>query len=141
MKTPTKLALAISIVLFIVSLTQNAYCTTNLCRPGYDAFICGALFGFATGGASWTWFANPLLFISWFRWKSADRTSFTISIIAFCIALTFLFLPVVGDNEAGHINRIISRDLGYWLWLASALTMLVSNTLPYIKNLGKDTNL
>jgi len=56
-------------------------------------------------------------------------------------SLTFLFLPVVGDNEAGHINRIISRDLGYWLWLASALTMLVSNTLPYIKNLGKDTNL
>ncbi|HAL82468.1 MAG TPA: hypothetical protein DCO83_09725, partial [Mucilaginibacter sp.] len=49
------------------------------------------------------------------------------------------------DNEGGFYSEIISYKIGYWLWLASSLTMLIGNTITYFSkpaqlsvSLGRD---
>ena len=129
-----KVAFLISIGLFIIALTQCAYCTTSICRPGYDAFICGALLGFLMGGGAITWLANPFLFIAWISAKKNPTLSLVASLAAALIALSFLFFHGVADDEAGHINSIISYKLGYWLWLSSAAIILTGNVITFLQS-------
>ncbi len=135
-----KSVLLISIGLFAVSLSQEAYCTTNLCRPSFDALITGAL-GFLYGGAAITWLANPILFISWISINKNLKLSFILSFLAAVISLAFLFFSKVIDNEAGHVNSIISYKLGYWLWLSSSITMLIGNTILILSKKLQSANI
>jgi len=118
-------------VLFAIALTQNAYCTTSQCRAGYDAFICGALLGFMTGGGACTWIANPLLFIAWTSTRKSQTLSRITSIMAALIAASFLCFYGTGDNEAGQVNKIVSYNQGYWLWLSSNTAMAIGSIVLY----------
>jgi len=133
-----KWTLFTSIGLFIISLTQTGYCTTNLCRSSIDCLITGAL-GFLYGGAAMTWLANPVLIASWALANRNLWLSLTGSILATIISLSFLLFHHVLDNEAGHLNTIISYKAGYWLWLASSLTMLAGNAIVWIKGQHEGT--
>ena len=131
MKILKKTVLILSIGIFLLSLTQIAYCTTNLCRSSLDSLVLG-FFGVFYDITAITWLANPILFISWMFFIRKPKLSLILSSLAVIISLGFLFFSKVVDNEAGHLNLIISHKLGYWLWVYSSLIMLIGNAISYI---------
>ena len=124
--------LAISILLYIISLTQVAFCTDR-CRDAFEVVLLGwlaALFG----GAALTWIANPILWGSWLIFKKQPKDSLIASIVAFIISLSFLGCDRIIEDEAGHKNPILSYQLGYWFWLASFGAMAIANILRHYIN-------
>jgi hypothetical protein len=125
-----KATLFLSIGLYLTSLTQQCYCTESSCGDSIAAVISG-VFGFFFGGAALTWLANPVLLYVWITINNI-RNSLIASIFAFVLALSFLFFHEVISDEAGHYSKIISYRTGYWLWLASILTMTVGNCYRHV---------
>jgi hypothetical protein len=135
--TGKKIVLLLSIGLFIASLTQQAYCTSNLCRGGFDALFSG-FFGFLSGdGAAVVWIANPILILSWIFFKRRPKLMLALSLAATLISLSFLLFKTVLDNEAGHLNPITQRSLGYWLWVLSSASMFVGNLIFHLIDRNK----
>jgi len=90
------------------------------------AFLLGWV-GMLMGGAAITWLANPALFISWVFFAKRPKWSLVASFAASFISLCFLMFGQVLANESGQYQQITSYHAGYWLWLASCVTMLVGN--------------
>lgn len=126
-KTYLRLFLLLSIILFSVSLSQKAYCTTSICGDSLAVFILG-FFGLFSGGAAFCWLANPLLFFSWITIRKT-KISLKLSLLSTLIALSFLLFDKVIDDEAGHYKEIIGYRTGYWLWLCSNVSMLIGNLI------------
>jgi hypothetical protein len=147
-KNITKLTIIIATTLFIVSLTQTAYCT-NDCKSSFMVLLIGLL-GILTEigaiasfileklnghsssisneiGATFTWLANPIILFSLFIFNHSKRTSLVLSIISTILILLFMAFDKVLDNEAGHYSKITELKLGYWLWLLSSLTILTGS--------------
>jgi hypothetical protein len=143
------ITLLISAMLFVLSLTNDCYCTTSVCMNSVEVFGTG---WFGAGvelgtlgiwiteqlskrptaldnhiGAAVMWLANPLLFISWIgilRWL---RGSLVISICAMIFALSFLLFDHILHNDIGHYGKIAELKIGYWLWVSSTVVMVVGN--------------
>ena len=147
-KNITKLTIVIAIILFIVSLTQTAYCT-NDCKSSFMVLLVGLL-GMLTEigaiasfimdnlkghsssisneiGATFTWLANPIILFSLFIFNRNKRKSLVPSIISTLLILLFMAFEKVVNNEAGHYSKITELKLGYWLWLLSSLTILIGS--------------
>lgn len=122
----TSAPLIISIVLFLISLTQKCYCTTGNCSDSIMVLLIGWLGAFS-GGAAITWFANPALLVSWLTFTKSANTSLIASFIASFFAVIFLMFGTITANESGQDQPIIAYRAGYWLWLASSVVMLVAN--------------
>lgn len=88
------------------------------CRTSIDALLLGWL-TMLTGGASLSWLANPLLFISWILLMKNKKYNLLFSFLASIMCLSFLMFTSIIDNEAGTINPIIKIGIGYWLWVCS----------------------
>ena len=131
-----KYFLVISIGLFLISLSQRAYCTNGDCGEigsGLLIFLSG-FFGLFIGGACLTWLANPLLIVSWILFNSKKKTSLVLSSISLLIGLSFLLFNEIIINEAGNYGEITGYEFGYWLWLLSMATMLIGGIYIQIKN-------
>ena len=126
-----RVALGLSIVLFLASLTQKCYCTTLSCADSTMVLISGTV-GFLFGGAALTWLANPLLVASWFSTKK-PLLSLLFSSGALILSISFLFFNNIIVDEAGNYGQIISYRLGYWLWLSSNLVMFIGNVFGYFR--------
>jgi hypothetical protein len=113
-----------SIILFVFSLTQKCYCTTSNCSDSIMVLILGWA-AFSAGAVGMVWFANPLLFASWFFLKRNLKTAMFLSVFSFLLSLSFLMFDSILDNEGGIPHEIISYRLGYWLWVLSHLVMLL----------------
>ena len=124
------ITLLTSIVLFLCSLTQKSYCTTNQCGDSIGAVLIGGI-GIAFGGTALAWLANPLLWISWIFIKRNRKLSLICSIVSPLVCLSFLLFDKIIDDEAGHYNEITGYKMGYWLWLASSLAMLAGNLILF----------
>jgi len=118
-----KAILLISVILFLLSLTQKCYCTTSQCGDSIMVFLLGWA-AIVSGGAGFSWIANPLLFAAWFSLGKNLKASMFLSVFAALLSLSFLLFDSVLDNEAGHQNQIIAYKSGYWIWTASSLCML-----------------
>lgn len=145
------LTLTCSVLLFLFSLPQLGFCSNAGCGTSIFVMLTGWLgvmleigtlvnwlAGILNGefavfesslGATFTWLANPLLFICWLTYYKRPRLSFFCSLLAFLFAAAFLGFNKVIVNEAGHYSLIVSYRLGYWLWLTSILVMAVVNSL------------
>jgi len=134
-----KVFLLISIIIFIVSLTQNAYCTSNSIScgdsPGWLVLSVGIL-GVVFGGACLTWLANPFILLSWIIFKKV-KYSFIFSLLAFIFSGSFLFFDKIISDEAGNYSKIIHYHTGYWLWFSSMIVMLIGNIFRFLNEQGK----
>lgn len=129
-----KITLIISVVLFAVSLTQKCYCTDHSCADSIAVLFSG-IFGFYLCFANLTWLANPLLIASWILVSRKIHISIITSLLASIICFSFLLSTKIIDNEGGYYSTITSYKLGYWLWVASNLSMLIGNCILYWGNL------
>ena len=131
-KLTGRIALIISVVLLVGSFTQECYCTTQHCADSIAALLAGGL-GFFFSWAGLTWLANPLLIASWITINKRSQLSLIFSLSATLLALSFLLFKGIMDNENGDLNDIISYQPGYWLWVASSLTMFTGNLIRFME--------
>ena len=134
-KVIKNLTLTLSVGLFIISLTQNPYCTSQGCGETWSglAILISGIFGFFLCLANTTWLANPLIFFAWFYAKKDPKTSLILSGIAGLLAISFLFFDNIITDEAGNISKIVAYKSGYWLWVSSMITMLLGNMVLYFR--------
>jgi len=135
-----KIFLLLSIGVFIISLTQKSFCTnSNVCRyfSGFLSLIFGWLGVFILHIPTFPWLANPLLLVSWILFRKKPKVSFILSIVAFILMLSFLLVDEIITNEAGTKSKVVSYELGYWLWLLSSFIMLIGNSINWKKNRHK----
>jgi hypothetical protein len=88
-------------------------------------------FGFFLSPAGFTWLANPAIFIAWITFNKKTYASLITSAIAAALSVSFLFFHRIIATESGDFNKIISYKLGYWLWMASLVLMLIDNVIIY----------
>jgi hypothetical protein len=125
--------LILVVVLFVISLLNDSYCTTQGCRTGLDAFISGA-FAALSGGAALSWLANPFLFIAWVLLLKNRKSAWIFGLAASIISLYFLRFNYVIEDEAGHYNMIVKITLGYWLWLSSCIVIFIGGLVLKFTN-------
>lgn len=129
----SKVTRVISIGVFLFSLTQQSFCTDNFCGTSIMDLFSGAI-GIFLGGAALTWLANPLILMSWITYKKNPKLSLKCGALAFLISVSFLFFNKIVSDEAGNCRKIISYQLGYWLWVLSALVMFAGISLSFLFN-------
>ena|SRR3970282_1467810 len=137
-KNLRKTILFSSIVIFIISLTQECFCTFKGCADSIIVLVFG-FFGILSGGVGLSWFANPLIIASWILIKN-NKISTILSIIAFVLSFSFLFFKEIMTDESGNLREILGYKLGYWLWLLSIFITLLGNLTVKIK-LKRNNNL
>ncbi|MCL1679432.1 hypothetical protein M2T92_10380 [Elizabethkingia miricola] len=95
----------------------------------YMLSIACLLLGWAEifeGGIAWL--ANPLLFISWLLLLiKQPKISTPLSLMAFLLSLSYLSASTITVNEGGSKAAITSYGLGYYLWLASSISLFIGN--------------
>lgn len=128
-----RIALIVSLGLYLALLTQECYCTTNSCGESWSglAILISGAFGFFTCPVGFVWLSNPILFYSWRYRNSKPKESMIASLAAFVFGLSFLLFKRMMVNEGGSFEDIIGYRLGYWLWLSSSAIMLLGNLIVY----------
>jgi hypothetical protein len=129
-----RVTLIISVALYVAALTQECYCTSMACGghwSGFFVLIMGAIGGIMSL-AGLTWYANPLLWVAWSQVNKSPKRALAFSFAAAIVAASFLLFTQITDITPGHSAYITAYRLGYWLWLASAITMAVGSTVVYL---------
>lgn len=128
-------AVAISVLLFITSLTQDAFFidradNPRAWSPGYVLLLIGWITVFEGVPA---WLANPALAIAWFGLLARfRRTAMVSAALALFFAGSFLFCGEILTNEAGGYSRITSYGPGYWLWIGSAAVACLGSVVNLV---------
>lgn len=123
-------ALLISILLFVVSLTQTAYCVDGKCEgEGFLALATGWLGTISYGGAAMAWLANPLLWLSWVIPFERRILKLSSAGLAMLFCLSFMYFDEIVKNEAGQYGKITSYAIGYWLWMSSMGFYFIANVV------------
>ena len=125
-----KVVILLSVGLFVASLFQPAF---YIDRADYAAWADSkylALFGWSgvLGGnaiASLIWLANPVYFLAIILLLRQKPAGFYLSIIAALIALSFSLLDSIIASESGSSAKITSLENGYYLWVASMITLVI----------------
>lgn len=145
-----KTTIFLSLGLYIAALTQPAYCTKD-CANSFMTLLVGWLgilmelgavaswvMDFLQGhsknltenmGAVFTWLANPLFFLALFFVRFSNSASLLLSVLTLLLMLSFSLFDKVISSEAGHYDIVKELKIGYWLWLLSALTIIVGNLI------------
>ncbi|ALN64567.1 putative membrane protein [Lysobacter antibioticus] len=122
--------LGLSLLAFIVCLVLPAYTVGSASSEmhsglSYEKLLMGFL-GPLIG--VFEWYANPALLLSWLLlWKKHFIAGAIFAAVALVTGGAFLFRHEIIINEAGHSGTILSKDVGYWLWIASMAIALIGN--------------
>jgi len=127
----------VSGVVFLMAMTLHAFYQNRPAEP-----VTSSLMLLATGWMGilvgyFEWFANPLILYSWL---SARRNrvapALLASILATAFILSFLFVKKMNWEGMGTDTHpdILGYAAGYWLWLASALVMVVASGVEFARN-------
>jgi hypothetical protein len=130
-----KLITLVSVIVVATSLTQNAYYIAGenpkAWSPAFYLLLLGPIGLFA---GIFEWLANPVLLAAWvFSFAGKNKIALLLGIGASALVLAFLFRHTIIANEAGHYAQIIGYGPGYWLWLTSALLVIVSGATGLVR--------
>jgi hypothetical protein len=118
---------AVSIALFCAALTRTAFFWGRGAQSSGPAgrLLLQGWRGLPAGYVEWL--ANPLLIISWMLALGGVRFHSAVTAwLSVCLMLAFLLRPDL-KLPGGHPDAtIVSYGPGYWLWLASALLMVIA---------------
>lgn len=128
--------IALSVLLLALSLFQNAIVVNyndELRTDGALDYFLGGGFAFIGGGffEGIIWLANPLCFIAVTKMKKDNEKAVLLSVIASALAISFSFWNEILGAESGAIAKIISLELGYYLWLSSILVLTTGIFIYY----------
>jgi hypothetical protein len=158
-KTIANITTITSLLIFASALTQQSYCTGE-CGDSIMTFLIGwmgvlldighianALTDFVSGegfslrypiGATFTWLANPAMFLSLMFMRENRKAALGFSLLSTLLMLSFLLFNRIIDNEAGHYNKIVAYKTGYWLWVLSSMTVLVGAIILTLKGKNQE---
>jgi hypothetical protein len=127
----TRMTLMVSIGLFVVCLLGNGYCIEELKAQAWSPAWSLLLFGWiGVFYGSTAWLANPALLVAWVLSLCRRPTlSLLAALMAVVLMATFLLQKIVVSSEAPTYSRIAGYGIGYWLWLASALTQMAGSAV------------
>ncbi len=117
-----------SLFIFLFCLPFDAYCVNDGCNPSWFPFIFGWLVLLGSF-PNFVWIANPFLLFAWKFILNGDRKYAIRSSLACCFfIILFLFVHERGlFSFGGGPTKITSIGPGYYIWLASAVTALISS--------------
>jgi hypothetical protein len=130
------LTIIISLAVFFISLTKNTV-TINYIGiktvPSLDYFLMGSI-AFLGGGTleQIIWFANPLSLISIYLLAVNRKSAIKVSLSALFLAVSFSSWKEILGAESGTPAKIISLEMGYFLWILS-IAILTIGTFIYFK--------
>jgi hypothetical protein len=133
-KNAKRILFFLSILIFVISLTQPAY---YIDRADYDAWANSfylLIFGWSgllAGGAAFAWLANPLILLSWILFFTKPKAALILSLLATLFAISFLFFNTIISSEETSYSTITARKAGYWLWLLSIALFSIASTILY----------
>lgn len=113
--------IVISILLYLISLTQTAFCARE-CPDGAFALI-GGVFTLLGSPYAIPWLANPLLFLSWYWWYHKPKRALYCVLAALLCGFSFLLFEKAVVSSQGEYT-ITGYGEGYWLWLGSMIWLL-----------------
>jgi hypothetical protein len=130
------IGLTISILVFILSLTQPAYYIDRENYNGWSDSFFLLIFGWLGvfyGGAAIAWLANPFIFSAWVLLFTKPKIALILSVIAVLFAWSFLMFDTIVSSEAPSYSKITEYKSGYWLWVCSisvfSTTALIINII------------
>lgn len=127
----------VSLLLFFISLTQNAvkiyYHGESQDSSSISYLLTGSI-AFFGGGLleEIIWLANPLCLYAIIMLQRKDRKAIVLSCIALLLAINFSFWTEILGSESGSLAKILSLELGYFLWLLSIITLTIGTFLFFI---------
>jgi len=138
----------VSLLLFFISLTQNAvkiYYHGEFQDSSSISYLLTGSIAFFGGGLleEIIWLANPLCLYAIIMLQRKDRKAIVLSCIALLLAISFSFWTEILGSESGSLATILSLELGYFLWLLSIITLTIGTFLFFIvekKELIEDEN-
>jgi hypothetical protein len=128
-KRVRKIGLFISGILFGISL----FCPAFRLQEGNSGFLLGFVclfFGFE----HLPWYAN-LFYLGGLVALTLKRMFFTgfLAAVAIAVASTTLRIKEMPRNEAGNMTAVIGYGLGFYLWVASMLVLLIAAVVGSLK--------
>lgn len=142
LKTIKKYILLISLLVFIISLSQTAITYHDYdgqkSHDGGSLFLVGGIVILGGGLSEWfIWLANPLYLIAlilFFRSKKLSRIFATVAIL---LALYFITFKEILAAEDGRMATVQNLNIGYWLWVAS-MAILAMGAFYYFMQASKN---
>lgn len=130
LKAIKKYTLLISLLVFIISLTQTAITYHDYdgqkTHDGGSLFLVGGIVILGGGLKEWfVWLANPLYLIALILFFRSKRLSRIFSTVSFLLALYFITFKEILAAEDGRMAQIQSLNTGYWLWVASMAILTI----------------
>lgn len=127
--------IAISVLLFLVSLILPAFYTSDEGVPGWFALLLGWLDLFVidqVGFGVLSWFANLFLPIAWLglalgKFRPVRIGGLILNIVGIGLALCPLFLNRILISEGGDTTPVTSMGIGFYVWLASFVACIVGH--------------
>ena len=135
-----KISLSVSILIFLLSLTQPAFYIGRSDPDGWSNSLGLLLMGWSGalfGGAGLSWLAHPFLLLSWIFFLKKPKMSLLFNFIAIIFSASFLLFHTIISDEAGNYSVITERKTGYWLWLTSIIMLFIFNlVLLYLERIN-----
>ena len=126
----TRMLLMLSMGLYIFALTQYGLLGEG---GGYRQDQMGwqlLVFGFFTINEYPTWLANPVLFTAWIlSFLVKHRPAAYFSVASVLLMLSALLIETVDIDPTPVVMKVTGYGIGYYSWLASAVTLLAGNTV------------
>jgi hypothetical protein len=131
--------LAVSIVLFLASLTQDGFYIDREDPRAWASCIGLLLVGWlgVIMGVP-AWLANPFLVGAWVLacFRRMRWIGLCCALISLAFMLSFLLHGEIMTDEAGGYSKITGYGAGYWLWVASAAAALVGSLIAILFHPG-----
>jgi hypothetical protein len=109
----------VSLILFGTSLILPAYYIKETHEPTLSmAHLLLGWLGLLAG--YYAWLANPIFLIAVIKFQK-PRTSYTLGVVALCLALSFLLHDKIITSEAPTYATITAYGWGYFLWVLSMI--------------------